>query len=143
MSSPVSEIVKAMVGGAIQPIANIFVKKEERRQAKDAINGQVQLAKQQGQQEISIRASDWEIASKGQESGTWKDEYVTLSIFLPLNFIVFGSVMGAFGIESGTAAVKGSLEAIQTLTSMGIPMGPLMTLTAGAALSVKIVNGLR
>jgi uncharacterized membrane protein YqgA involved in biofilm formation len=133
-------VVKGAIGGAIAPIASIFTKREERKQAKDAIKGQVALAKQQGQTEVSIKAQDWEIASKGQERGTWKDEYITVSVMSIFNAIVIGSVATAFGYDGGTLLVSGMLDGIETIDTLDGTVGRMIEVTVYAGLSVYAFN---
>tara|TARA_Y100000310_G_scaffold317410_1_gene370266 strand:+ start:245 stop:679 length:435 start_codon:yes stop_codon:yes gene_type:complete len=140
MSSPVLELAKGAIGGLIQPITQLYTKKEERKQAKDAIKGQIAMAKQQGATEVSIKASDWEIASKGQEGGTWKDEYITVSIMSIFNAVILGSIMLAFGSEAGGALVTGVLEGIKTIDALDGTVGEMIKVTVYAGLSIKIVK---
>ena len=65
--SIVTQAIVGAVSGAIAPIVSIFTKKTERKAAKDAINGQVAIAKLGNEAQVSIQASDWEIVSKSQE----------------------------------------------------------------------------
>lgn len=138
--SAVGEVIKSVVAGAVAPIANIFVKKTERKQAKDKINGQVELAKIEGKSEVAVQTADWEILSKAQEEGSWKDEYVTLSVFTIFNGVIVGSVASAFGYEGGAELVNGILEGVRTIDALDGTVGTLIIVTAYAALSIKVVK---
>ncbi len=128
------------MSGAISPIVSIFNKKTERKAAKDVINGQVSIAKLNNEAQVSIQASDWEIASKGQESGTWKDEYITVSVFCIFNAVILGSVAAAFGIAGGETLVDGVLRGVKVLDSLDGNVGELVMVTAYAGLSIKFIK---
>ena len=138
--SIVTQAIVGAVSGAIAPIVSIFTKKTERKAAKDAINGKVAIAKLGNEAAVSIQASDWEIVSKSQEAGTWKDEYITLSVFTVFNAVIIGSVASAFGYEGGILLVQGVLEGVKTLDGLDGNVGRLMMVVAYAGLSIKFIR---
>jgi len=138
--SIVKEAIVGAVSGAVAPIVSIFTKKTERKAAQDAINGQVHIAKLNNEAQVSIQASDWEIASKGAEASTWKDEYITLSVFMIFNAVIIGSVASAFGWSGGTELVQGVLSGVKVLDSLDGNVGELVMVTAYAGLSIKFIR---
>ena len=134
------ESIAGAISGAVALIVSIFTKKTDRKAAKDAINGQVAIAKLGNEAAVSIQASDWEIVSKSQESGTWKDEYITLSVFTVFNAVIIGSVASAFGYEGGILLVQGVLEGVKTLDGLEGNVGRLMMVVAYAGLSIKFIR---
>lgn len=136
-------IVTELIGGVAGPVVTYLNKRTERKQAQDAIKGQVALAKEKGDQQVNVDVGKWELASKEQETGTWKDEYVTVSVMSIFNGVVLFSVGAALGMEKAGLALTGLLDAVGTLTEMGVPVGTLMAFTVGAALSIKGINSLR
>ena len=126
------------IGSAlVKPVTAIFVAREQRRQAKDAIAGQVALAKKNNEAQVNVQTSDWETLSKSQETSSWKDEYVTISVFSIFNVVVLGCVLEAFGFHGGVLAVDGVMKAVATLDSMDGNVSSLMWLVAAAAVSIK------
>jgi hypothetical protein len=138
--SMLGESIAGAISGAVAPIVSIFTKKTDRKAAKDAINGQVAIAKLGNEAAVSIQASDWEIVSKSQESGTWKDEYITLSVFTVFNAVIIGSVASAFGYDGGILLVQGVLEGVKTLDGLDGNVGRLMMVVAYAGLSIKFIR---
>jgi len=138
--SMLGESIAGAISGAVAPIVSIFTKKTDRKAAKDAINGQVAIAKLGNEAAVSIQASDWEIVSKSQESGTWKDEYITLSVFTVFNAVIIGSVASAFGYDGGILLVQGVLEGVETLDGLEGNVGRLMMVVAYAGLSIKFIR---
>lgn len=136
------ETIAGALSGAVEPITNIFVKKIERRQARDAIRGKIAEAKLNNEAAVQLKTSEWEALSKSQETGTWKDEYITLSVFTIFNGVILGSIASAFGFEGGAQMVTGILEGVRTLDAMDGTVGNLITVVAYAALSIKVVKDL-
>lgn len=115
----------------------------ERKAAKDAIDGNIKMAKVQGENQAKVDIADWERLSKAHEDKTWKDEYITVSLIAPINVLVIDSILAAMGYSDG-AATTGVLSALATLRNdVGIPIGELTGLAVAAGLSVKLVKGLR
>jgi len=139
----IASIVAGALEGLAAPITNIFVKKIERKTAKDTINGQVALAKLDNQASVNVGIDDWERLSKANENGTYKDEYVTLSVFSLFNLIVVGSIGTGMGYAWGPEMLDGVSTAITTLNSVDGIVAQLMWMTAAAALSIKTINSIR
>lgn len=129
--------VKGLASGLVAPVANIFAKKVERKMVKDEINGKVALARQNHETTVVMEASKWEVLSKEAEANSWKDEYVTLSVFTIFNAVIVGSVLSAFGFDGGALLVKGALDGANTLDKMDGTVGTLIEVVAYAALSIK------
>ena len=133
----IGKLITSAVSGAVAPIVGIFTKKVERKAAKDAINGRVAIAKLDNEAQVAIQTADWEVSSKAGEGDTWKDEYVTLSVFSVFNAVILGSVAAAFGFPGGDRLVSGVLTGVQTLDGLDGNVGTLMMVVGYAALSIK------
>lgn len=120
----------------IQPVANVFAKRIERRQAKDAIKGKAQLTKIEGEHKVELTDAEWEVVKAQSEKESWKDEWVTIVMTSPVALIMVGSLVAGFGY--GNAMVEGAVAGITTLNAVGIPMPELMSATVLAALSLKV-----
>ena len=137
------ELVTAAISGIVSPVTNYLGKRVERKQAKDEIKGKVAYAKQTGEHEVAMATEKWDLLSKEGEDKSWKDEYVTVSLVAPINVLVIDSILAAMGYSDGSATT-GVLTAMATLRhEVGIPVGELTSLAVAAALSVKLVKGLR
>ena len=140
--SVLSEAITGAIKGVVEPVVGLFTKKVERKAAKDQIDGTVRVAKLNNEAQVAIQTADWEILSKAQEKDTWKDEYITLSVFSVFNAIILGSVAASFGFTGGDTLVDGVLTGVQTLDSLDGNVGDLMWMVAAAALSIKGWNAL-
>lgn len=124
-----------LAGKLVQPIANIFVRREERKQAIGTIKAQAGAAEIDGEVAVKLSKAQWEIISKKAESGTWKDEYITLLITSPILVLFIGNMLAMLGF--GTALVEANTASLQALEKVGIDMGNLMLVTVLAAIGVK------
>ena len=136
----IASMIGSVVGGVVKPVADLAGKNVERKKARDTINGQVALAKLDNQHSVNVGVHDWERLSKATEGSTWKDEYVTLSVFSLFNLLVVGSIASGMGFEWGGGVVDGVRLAIVELNAIDGLVGKLVLLTASAALSVKLAN---
>jgi hypothetical protein len=123
----------------IAPIAGYFSKRVERSAAKDSLKSKATLAQIDTATQITLTDAEWEIAKAQSESGSWKDEWITLVMTAPITLIIIGSVVAGFGY--GSEMVDGAVVGITTLNEVGIPMGELMTATVFAGLGLKLWRG--
>jgi hypothetical protein len=135
-------IWNAIAAPVVSAVSSIGKSHIERKRAKEAIEGNIKMAKVQGENQAKVDIADWERLSKAQEDNTWKDEYITVSLVAPINVIVLDSVLMAMGFGDGSAT-RGVLAAMATLNQQDIPIGDLMAIAVAAGLSVKLVRGLR
>ena len=136
-------IWKALVSPIVTAVTTLGKGYTERKQAKEAIDGDIRKAKVEGDNTARVAVSNWERLSKGMEDKTWKDEYITVSLVAPINLIVIDSVLAAMGYSDGNAT-EGVLNALEILNNdVGVPYGDLTALAVAAGLSVKFIKGLR
>ena len=124
----------------VKPITDLFAKRVERKVNQDSIKGKAAMAKLSGETQITLTDAEWEIAKANAESGSWKDEWITLVMTAPVALIIAGSLMDGTGWGNG-GIVLGAVAGINALNSVGVPMGELMTATVFAGLGLKLWRG--
>ena len=122
----------------VAPIAKIFEKKQDRKIASDSIKGKVAQAKQDGQNSILLSKAEWELAGQQQQTGTWKDEFITLVVFAPFITSLLGAVLAVFGKPELSIAATGMMTQI---SGMNIEYGNLLYITALAGLGLRAIKG--
>lgn len=132
--------ITAIASGLVKPIAGVFTKKIERKQAKDAIDGQVKMAQKNNEAQVNIDTGDWEKISKQQEVNSWKDEYITISVFSIFNAVIIGSIADAFGFTGGASLVDGVMAGIRAIDELDGKVGDLIMVVAYAGLSIKFIK---
>lgn len=127
---PILGILKAVVG----PVTGIFQAKAERKRLKQ--EGEYKLAR--GEQ---VSKSEWEAMGVKAGQDSWKDEYVTLIVTLPIPFIFVGNLFYAFNGDSRILdANKAALEQLGAL--MDTTYGQLVFAVCLAAIGLKSLKGL-
>jgi len=128
--------ILGLVAGAIKPVADIFVKRTERKAQRDALNAKVGMAKQEGADKVTLTDADFESISKQAENETWKDEYLTIIIPSPIVLFLVGGIYAAF--TGDLRIIEGTVTGIQALGAVGVDMGFLMEAVVLAGVSLKI-----
>jgi len=118
-----------------KPVADIIMKRQDRKMAQQTAKTKIEQAKQDDSQEIKLNQDEWEQLSVDGMDKTWKDEYVTVSVVSIFNLIVVGGLAGGLGYPQILTGVAASLTA---LDAAGVDVGFLMeaTILAGLGLSV-------
>lgn len=132
----IGSIVKDAITGIVSPVANVFVKKEERKQAAESAQAKITQAKINGDKEITLTDAEWEARSVDANAGSWKDEYLTLIITSPIVMILAGGVWFAF--TGDARLLEGANEGIKALTNTGVDMGDLMYAVVLAGVGLKV-----
>jgi len=128
-------MLKDVLGLFVKPIAGVFQKREERKLATKQIEGKLAEAKMKGDQQVTFNDQELEVVrTKGLE-GTWKDEYVTVSVVSVFNLIVVGGIATAFGYPQ---VLEGVGLAITALVSAGVDFGFILTATVTAAIGLNV-----
>jgi hypothetical protein len=124
-----------IISGVVSPITSIFEARQKRKQAAEQAEAKIKLAKQQGDQELSLKDQEWEALAIKATEGTWKDELITLVFMGVFVIFIFGGLAAAFGFP-GT--LNGLAIGINALTAAGVDLGFLMeaVILAGLGLSI-------
>lgn len=131
MSNPIADFFGALVA----PVANIFVKREERKTVKVQAEGKIALAKTNNEKEITLTDQEWESIAVSKQDTTWKDEYVTIIGTSPYVLIITGAVLAAFGKPE---LLTGATDAITRLQNVGVDVGHITEVVVYAALGLKL-----
>ncbi len=121
--------------GLVKPLTGLWANRQKRKSAKDAAIAKLTQGAQDNVQTLELNKDEWEALNVQGMQGTWKDEYVTVSIVSILNLIVLGGILTAFGYPQ---VLTGVGTAMVALTKAGVDIGFLMqaAVLAGLGLSV-------
>lgn len=133
--------IGSFLSSLASPIAKAYQAKQERKQAAETGNAKLKLADKQGENELKLKASEWEAMAKHNEAGSWKDEYVTVIITSPFVLLFFAAIVSGFtGDMRYLDAVNLGLESLKNL---GVELGELLTIVVLAAVSIKGIGMIR
>lgn len=130
------KILKDIIGGLVKPVADVFTKKEERKMAAKSADAKIALAKQSGEDQITLTDAEWEAKSIDANTSSWKDEYLTLIITSPIVGLLAGGVWFAFTGDS--ALLDGFNKGIEALKATGVDLGELMYVVVLAGVGLKV-----
>ncbi len=134
MSNPIMKFL----GAIVEPVANIFIKKEERKTTKIQAEGKLALAKSNNEKQITLTDQEWEAICASKQDTTWKDEYVTIIGTSPYVLIILGAILAAFDKPELLAGTTG---AITQLKDVGVDVGHIIEVVVYAALGLKLWRG--
>jgi hypothetical protein len=123
MINPISAIIGA-VGG-------FFGKREERKSMEKQIDGKIAMQKQGGETQVIFNEQEIDAISKRNEGETWKDEYITIIMTMPLLVLFFSVFIGVLlnkpelidAAIKANAAVKDLIPNYQELLGVTITAG--------------------
>lgn len=128
-------MIKDLIAGLFKPVTQIFIKKAERKAARQAAQAKLAQAKVNNAHELRLNKDEWEaIAAKGLDN-SWRDEYVTVSVVGILNIIVLGGLLAAFGYPQ---VLEGVGNAVNALSTLGVDISFLMEAAVLAGLGLSI-----
>lgn len=132
VTSVIGGVVKTMIG----PVADAYIKSQERKQAKESAKSKLQQAKQKDKTQITLTDAEGEAVLADQMRDTWKDEYVTISVVSLFNLIVIGGIETSIRGEDAVV-LQGTVASIQALQAIGVDVGTLLTAVVFAAIGLK------
>jgi hypothetical protein len=127
----------AIVPVAIKAIADAWNKRQDRKIAKESATAKLKEAKQSQNYNVEMKDQEWEAIAIEQTGSSWKDEYVTVSMFSIVNLIVIGGMESAIRGEDAFV-LNGVSIAIQALIAAGVDVGTLLNAVAYAAIGLTI-----
>ena len=126
----------SILGGLVQPVADLFVKRTERKMAKDSLKSKAEMAKQSGSDQITLTDSEWEAVKASKEGESWKDEYITVLVSSPYALVIIGVFWLTF--TGDPTVMNSAIMGLEAMQSVGIDMDYLMTIVVMAAVSLKV-----
>jgi len=113
--SVIGDFLSTGLSTIIKPITDVLNKKQERKIAKDTINGQIAMARQAGEQEVIVNDQHLDQILAQNTTSTWKDEYATVSIISIVNFLMIGGILNGFGYP---AFLEGTIIGVRALAEV-------------------------
>ena len=85
-----------------------------------------------------VSRAEWEAISRRAEAGTWKDEYVTVVVTLPLLTLFAGALLEVAGITAVSAAAR---EMIAALDALDGRYADILWSVLLAAIGLRVLRG--
>jgi len=122
------------IGPLITGVVSLFKGKQDIEKLK--VTGKQKLS--QGKE---LNKAEWEALGVQGGDGSWKDEYITIVVTLPIPFIFVGNLVAVF--TGNTKVLDANAAALAQLgTLMDTSYGQLMVAVCLAAIGIKWSKGL-
>lgn len=123
-----------IIGNVIGPVSNFFAAREERKMVDKTISAKVAMAKSNNETQVVFNEQEIDRLSKKNEGETWKDEYITIIMTLPLLTIFICTFLGVLLAQPGIidAAKAANAEVIILVPNYQELLG--ITIMAGLGL---------
>lgn len=128
--NPISAVA-SVIGGA-------FEKREERKINEKTLDAKLTMKRNDNSTEVAFNEQDWEILSKRNENNTWKDEYITISMLVPVNVVFLSVFIGVLFAEPDIIAA--SKQAVDAMKELVPNYEYLLGLVVMAGLSIKAIK---
>ena len=136
--SVISDFLTNGLSTIVKPITDILSKKQDRKMAKDVINGQLSAARQADETAVTVNDQHLETILAANANGTWKDEYVTLSVVGIINGIMLGGLLQGFGHPEFLTGVITGVQALAQILDGGSELGFILKATVLAAIGLNV-----
>ena len=81
----ITSVVSGVLSSIAAPVASVLNSRQETIQLNATVNGKLANKVLDNEATISLSDKEWEHLGKKNENGSWKDEYVTVSVVSVLN----------------------------------------------------------
>ena len=135
-------ILSALAGPVVEAVSGAVRRRQDRKAATASAAAKLRQGAQDDAHAQAMAAQlsrdEWEAIGRRAESGTWKDEYVTLIVTLPLVTLFVGALLEAVGIDSVSAAGRAMVE---TLNGLDGAYADLLMYVVLAAIGIRAIRG--
>lgn len=128
-------LLTTIVGTIIKPITDTLHRRQQRKAAKEAVQGKIAVAKQENAQEVLLKDAEWETVSQQMQATSWKDEFLTIIITSPIILLLFGGVAAACGFPQ---VLEGTVAGLAAIQATGVDFGFLMNSVVLAGIGLKV-----
>lgn len=124
-----------IIGGIVETVGGFFAKREERKSLEKQIDGKIAMQKENNETQVVFNEQEIDIIAKRNEGQTWKDEYITIIMTVPLITIFLATL---FGILLGKPEyMEAASEAVNQVNLLVPNYQELLGLTIVAGLGLR------
>jgi hypothetical protein len=126
----------AIIGSVIEGVSGYFGKKQEIKKVKAVAESKLALKKVSNDHEVTLSDAEWEAIGQKGLTDSWKDEYITIIITIPIPGIIVGAVWKAF--TGNDALLNGVLDGVGALSELGLDWKTMTLAVVFAAIGLKM-----
>ncbi|MBO9492069.1 hypothetical protein J7384_17035 [Endozoicomonas sp. G2_1] len=133
--------IGAFFSSLVSPISKAYQSRQERKAAKESAESKIKLAKQTGDFKLDLTDAEWEALSKRTEGDSWKDEWVTVIITLPIPLIFISAILSAY--TDNPAYISSIKAGVNALIQLIPNYRTILEIVVLAAVSIKSISVLK
>ena len=140
MASLLNLLTGGLLGKAVDGIVNLFKGAQETRQHRATIDAKIQLARVDKESKLELAGHELQVIRTQNAGGTWKDEYVTLLVSIPILVSAVGSLVTVAHVEIGARLIRAAGDIADIMTGDVIGYPELWMIVVTTALGTKALR---
>lgn len=137
--SGIGDWIGGALSGLVKPITGLWDNHQERKHALKTGQQKLEEARISGGLKRDLTDAEWEAVSVGKQDSSWKDEYVTVIVTLPIPLLILGGVLLAMNPES--QLLTGVVTGVKEINSLEGNLSEMMMVVVYAAVGLKLWRG--
>ena len=126
-----------LLGKVVDGVAGHFRARARARESAAAVEAKVRLAKVNHDAKVELADHEIQVLRTKGQGASWKDEYVTILVSLPVIVAGLGAVLSVFAPEAGGRLVAASETMAGVMTGDAIDYSELWLIVVTVALGTK------
>lgn len=126
-----------ILGKVIDGISGHFRGKREAREARDAVEAKIRLAQVNRDATLDLAEHELQVLRTREQGGSWKDEYVTILVSVPIIVAMTGALMSVHDPEMGSRLLVAADKITGIMTGESIDFAELWLIVVTVALGTK------
>ena len=135
----IGDWIGGAIKGVLSPVSSMWNSHQERKQAVKTGKQKLEHARITGQQQLDLTDAEWEAVSAGKQDSSWKDEYVTVIVTLPIPLLILGGILLAF--DPNSQLLAGVTTGVREINSLEGNLSEMMMVVVYAAVGLKMWRG--
>jgi len=119
-------------------VGGVFNKREEGKQLERSIDGKLALQKNGNEAQVVFNEQEIDVISKRNEGQTWKDEYITIIMTMPLVMLFLAVFFGI--LLNRPDLIEASIQANKAIKELVPNYQELLAATIFAGLGIRAVK---
>lgn len=130
-------ILKGVLGVVVGPIANYFTARQRRGQSKDTLEAKITMAKVNKEAKLELADHEVQVLRTKGAVDSWKDEYATIVVSIPILIATFGALVQVFWEDTGARLLQAANIIAEIMTGPTLDYSVIWLAVVGAALGLK------
>ena len=134
--NPLTALISPIVGA----FSSAYVSNQDRKKSAETAKYKIRQAKEDATNTLNLTDSEWESVTASKQDSSWKDEYVTVIVTLPIPLLFLGSIIMAYSPES-SQLLEGTVEGIKAINTLEGSLSDMMLAVVYGAIGLKVWRG--